>query len=250
MKVVVVVPTLNERENIAVLAPAVFAALTGKAREIHLLVVDDHSPDGTADVVRTLAMQMPNLHLMAGPGLGLGAAYVRGINHALTEYAPDVVIQMDADLSHIPADLPRLVDALDKGADLAIGSRYIGGNRTPRDWGWHRRALSWGGNLIARHWLGLGTVHDCTAGFRAWRTAALKRARFADVDAQGYVFLVALLRNAVHGGAKVCEVPVYFPDRTSGTSKLGIREILDFARWTLRNRQTSGERRQCAAETR
>ncbi|QTQ36978.1 Glycosyltransferase family protein [Aromatoleum petrolei] len=173
------------------------------------------------------------MSLLSGPRTGLGAAYVRGLNHALAHHAPDVVIQMDADFSHNPSDLPRLLAAIDDGAEVAIGSRYLGGNRTPHDWGWRRRLLSRAGNLVARHWLGLAPVHDCTAGFRAWRASALRAARFTDVSAQGYVFIVAMLQNAARAGADIREVPVHFPDRRLGTSKLGTREIVEFARWAL-----------------
>lgn len=248
MVIAVVVPTLNERDNIGPLIDGVFAALDGSAHQIRMLVVDDDSPDGTAKVVRALIPNRPGLSLLAGPRQGLGAAYVHGLRHALSEYAPDVVIQMDADFSHIPNDLRQLIATLENGADLAIGSRYLDGNRTPQDWGWHRRALSWGGNVVARHWLRLAPIRDCTAGFRAWRAEALRKTRFAEIDAQGYVFLVALLKNAVESGANVREVPVMFPDRTHGTSKLGTREILQFAWWAMRNRVPVRPRESCATE--
>lgn len=248
LTIAVVVPTLNERENIGPLIDAVFAAFANSAHRLRMLVVDDASPDGTSTVVRERMRSRQDLALLDGPRCGLGAAYVHGLRHALAEYAPDAVIQMDADFSHIPGDLPRLIAALDAGADLAIGSRYVDGNRTPRDWGWRRRALSWGGNLVARHWLRLAPIRDCTAGFRAWRASALRKARFMEVDAQGYVFLVALLKNAVESGANVREVPVEFPDRIHGNSKLGSREIVEFARWALRNRLAARSRPKCATE--
>ncbi|NMG44977.1 glycosyltransferase [Aromatoleum toluvorans] len=233
MKIVVVIPTYNERGNIGRLIGAVHAALAAPDRQVQVLVVDDESPDDTAAEVRACAARLPGVSLLSGPRVGLGAAYVRGLNHALAHHAPDVVIQMDADFSHSPSDLPRLLAAIGNGADVAIGSRYLDGNRTPQDWGWRRRLLSWTGNRVARHWLGLAPVRDCTAGFRAWRTAALRQSRFADVRAQGYVFIVAMLQNAARAGAKVREIPVHFPDREVGASKLGLREIVEFARWAL-----------------
>lgn len=233
MKIVVVIPTYNERGNIGRLVPAVHAALAAPARQVHVLVVDDESPDGTAAEVHDCAARLAGVSLLSGPRTGLGAAYVRGLNHALAHHAPDVVIQMDADFSHSPSDLPRLLAAIDDGADVAIGSRYLDGNRTPHDWGWRRRLLSRTGNLVARHWLGLAPVHDCTAGLRAWRAPALRRSRFSEVSAQGYVFIVAMLQNAARAGVDIREVPVHFPDREHGASKLGTREIVEFARWAL-----------------
>lgn len=233
MKIVVVIPTYNERGNIGRLIGAVHAALAAPDRQVQVLVVDDESPDGTAAEVRACAARLPGVSLLSGPRSGLGAAYVRGLNHALAHHAPDVVIQMDADFSHIPSDLPRLLAAIEDGADVAIGSRYLGGNRTPQDWGWRRRFLSLAGNLVARHWLGLAPLRDCTAGFRAWRSLALRQSHFADLSAQGYVFIVAMLQNAVRAGVNIREVQVNFPDRKIGASKLGTREIAEFARWTL-----------------
>jgi len=247
MKIAVVIPTYNERGNIGPLIEQVLAALANPRWRVQVLVVDDESPDGTATEVLDRAARLPRVSLLSAPRAGLGAAYRRGLDHALTHYAPDLVIQMDADFSHAPSDLPRLVAAIEDGADLAIGSRYIGGNRTPAEWGWRRRFLSWCGNRVARHWLGLAPVRDCTAGFRAWRTSALKNADFARVNAQGYVFLVALLKNAAQSGAAIREVAVHFPDRKLGESKLGRKEIIEFARWALMNRTRRPDRVECGA---
>lgn len=236
VNVVLVIPTYNERENIGRLIEDAFAALKHPERNVRILVVDDESPDGTATAVREASTRHAGVTLLSAPRAGLGAAYVRGFDHVRRHWTPDIVIQMDADFSHRPADLPRLVAAIEDGADLAIGSRYLGGNRTPRDWGWRRRLLSWGGNLVARHWLGLAPVRDCTAGFRAWRASVLYRTDYARVAAQGYVFIVALLKAAAEADAAIRELPVHFPDRTHGHSKLGVREILEFARWTISHR--------------
>lgn len=243
MKIAVVIPTYNERGNIGRLINEVLAALAEPRWRVQILVVDDESPDGTADEVRECADRCSNVALLSGPRAGLGAAYIRGLSHALTHFAPGIVIQMDADFSHSPCDLPRLVAAIEQGADLAIGSRYLDGNRTPRDWGWHRRLMSWGGNLVARHWLGIAPVRDCTAGFRAWRATTLVNADYASVNAQGYVFLVALLQRARLTEAKIREVPVHFPNRTLGDSKLGSREIFEFARWAAKNPPAMATRR-------
>lgn len=250
MKIAVVIPTYNERGNVGRLIEQVLAALANPRWLVQVVVVDDESPDGTATEVLDCAARLPGVSLLSGPRAGLGAAYVRGLDHVMTTDTPAIVIQMDADFSHAPSDLPRLVAAIEDGADLAIGSRYVDGNRTPRDWGWRRRLLSWCGNLVARHWLGIAPVRDCTAGFRAWRTFALKNTAYGEVKAQGYVFLVALLKNATQSGADIREVAVHFPDRKLGESKLGRKEIVEFARWAVMNRSPRTVPTECATQAR
>lgn len=235
MHLVAVVPTYNEQASIGELVERIARQRAERCR-IDILVVDDDSPDGTAGVVRRLQAKIPDLHLLGGPRRGLGAAYARGLAHALDQFAPDAVLQIDADLSHLPEDIPRLATTLTAGADLAVGSRYLDGNRTPADWGLIRRGISWGGNRVARHWLGLAPIHDCTAGFRLWRSALLRDVQPAQINARGYAYQVALLTRAVHAGAHIVEVPVDFPERTSGVSKLGAADLLEFARWALFSR--------------
>lgn len=242
MIIAVVVPTYNERDNIGPLLDALREVLRPLARQVHLLVVDDTSTDGTAAVVDERQRNDPAIHLLSGRRTGLGSAYVRGLSHALLHFNPDVVIQMDADFSHSPHDIPRLLGAIAAGADLVIGSRYYGGNRTPKAWGWKRRGLSWSGNLVARHWLGLLPVKDCTAGFRVWRGSALRQINHEAVMTQGYVFQVAMLQRAVDQGASVIEIPVEFPDRMRGVSKLGWADLIEFARWTLINHSPFGRK--------
>jgi dolichol-phosphate mannosyltransferase len=239
MKIAVVVPTYNERENIALLLDSLWTILSPLSCQLNFVVVDDESPDGTAAVVLERQRMNPRIHLLSAPRAGLGAAYVRGLDYALSHFTPDVAIQMDADFSHSPHDIPRLLNAIKAGADLAIGSRYLGGNRTPKEWGWNRRILSWGGNLTARYWLRLAPITDCTAGFRAWRTETLRLIRYETLTAQGYAFLVAMLQRAVSKGARIIEIPVEFPDRIHGTSKLGWTDIIEFACWTTTNFSSS-----------
>jgi dolichol-phosphate mannosyltransferase len=228
MKVIVIVPTYNERDNVAPLVQALERQFAGMRHDMHILVVDDSSPDGTADVVRELQPTRPRLHLLSGNRTGLGAAYVRGMHHALDELDADAVFQMDADFSHLPEDLPRLMANIDHGADFVIGSRYVPGGTVPRAWGWHRRAVSLGGNIIARYVAGTYRVRDCTAGFRAIRASLLRAIDLGGLRVQGYAFQVALLHAAVLHGAKVVEVPVDFVDRRYGESKLGFRDIVEF----------------------
>jgi dolichol-phosphate mannosyltransferase len=228
MKVVVIIPTYNERENIRPLVEALESVFSGMSHDMHVLVVDDSSPDGTADVVSSLQSARRNLHLLSGERAGLGAAYIRGMKFALNELGADVVFEMDADFSHCPEDLPRLMTNIDHGADFVIGSRYVQGGTIPREWGAYRRGVSLGGNFVARYVAGTYRVRDCTAGFRAIRATLLRAIDLDALRVQGYAFQVALLHAAVVHGARIVEVPVDFADRRHGESKLGFRDIVEF----------------------
>jgi dolichol-phosphate mannosyltransferase len=150
------------------------------------------------------------------------------MRHALTALSADVVVQMDADFSHDPADVPRLLHALAQPADFVIGSRYVRGGSIPSNWGWHRKANSSVGNLIARYLAGLYGVRDCTAGFRAIRASILRQIELHTLRVKGYAFQVALLHRAARLGARVVEIPVHFIDRKMGESKLGLSDIIEF----------------------
>ena len=228
LKTVIILPTYNERDNIGPLVTALQRQFDAMPDDMHILVVDDDSPDGTADSVRDLQRQHANLHLITGRKEGLGAAYIRGIHHAMDALGADAVFEMDADFSHRPEDVPRLMAELDQGADFVIGSRYVPGGSIPREWGWYRRLNSWGGNLVARYVAGIYRVRDCTAGFRAIRTSLLRGIDLNGLRVQGYAFQVALLHAAVVAGARIVEVPVDFIDRERGLSKLGARDVLEF----------------------
>ncbi len=236
MKTVIIIPTYNERENIEPLVYALEQQFTKMQHDMHILVVDDSSPDGTADAVRRLQATRTNLHLLLGTKAGLGTAYIRGMKHAINEMGADAVFEMDADFSHKPEDVPRLMTNLDHGADLVIGSRYVPGGTVPKEWGMHRRANSLGGNIVARYLAGVYRVRDCTAGFRAIKTEALRRVNLDALRVQGYAFQVALLHALVVQGARVVEVPVDFVDRKYGESKLGLRDIIEFVEnaWWIR----------------
>ncbi|MFI5024340.1 MAG: polyprenol monophosphomannose synthase [Alphaproteobacteria bacterium] len=238
MRVVVIVPTYEERANIGPLIAALEAEFQHLPHEMHLLVVDDESPDGTAEVVRAHQAQFANLHLLQGRKAGLGTAYVRGIHHALDRLGAEVVVQMDADFSHRPADVPRLLAALEAGADFVIGSRYVEGGSIPREWRLHRRLMSRLGNLATRFIAGLYHVHDCTAGFRAIRASLLREMNVAGLRVEGYAFLVALLHEAMVHGGRVVEIPVDFIERRHGASKLGLSDIVEFLSnvWWIRLR--------------
>ena len=221
-RVTVVIPTYNERENL----PHIAAAVTHQGYK--LLIVDDSSPDGTGDLADRIASddsRVAVLHRQKKEGLG--PAYAAGFDRALDEDA-EIVIEMDADFSHDPADLPRLVEAIDRGADLAIGSRYVPGGSTP-DWPLHRRLISLGGNLYARVMLGT-PVRDSTAGFRAFRADALSSLPYRDAQSSGYAFQVEMAWKAHQGGLKIVEVPISFRDRTRGTSKMGTGIVVEAMR--------------------
>ncbi len=226
--VVIIIPTYNERQNIGLLIDSLQSEFGSIPHDMHILVVDDTSPDGTADVVREKCSQCSNLRLLLGQKKGLGAAYIRGIKYALDVMNADVIMQMDADFSHDPADVPRLIAALDEGADFVIGSRYVKGGKIPDNWSLLRRMISRWGNRCARYIAGLNPVRDCTAGFRAIRVPVLRSIDFDNLKVQGYAFLMALLHGAVSHNAVVREVPVVYTERAHGETKLGIKDIVEF----------------------
>ncbi|MDF1595356.1 MAG: polyprenol monophosphomannose synthase [Acidimicrobiia bacterium] len=222
--VTVVVPTYNERQNLPDLVTAVLS------HGYRLLIVDDGSPDGTGTLADELASQHTLMDVVhRSTKQGLGPAYAEGFAVAL-EGGAAVVCEMDADFSHDPNDLPRLIGALEGGADLALGSRYVPGGSTP-DWPWHRRFLSRGGNLYARIALGLST-HDATAGFRAYRADCLRRLHAETCGASGYAFQVELAMRAADEGCRIEEVPISFRDRKFGTSKMS-NAIVAEAMWLV-----------------
>lgn len=224
-RVTVVVPTYNERENLADIASAV------TAHGYRLLVVDDDSPDGTGAIADQLAASSPSITVIHRPGKqGLGRAYAAAFDQLIASRDAAVVVEMDADFSHDPADLPRLVAAVEAGADVAIGSRYVPGGSTP-DWPPVRRLVSRGGNLYARLMLGI-PVRDSTAGYRAFRTEALARLPYGEARASGYGFQVEMAWKAHRAGMTIVEVPISFKDRARGTSKMGMPIVVE-AMWLV-----------------
>ena len=218
----VVLPTYEEAENLPGIAAAILAALPGAT----LLVVDDGSPDGTGDIADRMASENPRVRVRHRPGkAGLGRAYLDGFRVALDGGATSLV-QMDADWSHDPSVLPRLIApiAADR-ADLVIGSRYVRGGAV-RDWGIGRRLISRLGSLFARTVLTL-RPHDLTGGFKAWRASTLGAIPFDGVHAGGYVFQIEMTYRASRGGARITEVPITFQDRRIGHSKMSRRIIVE-----------------------
>ena len=225
-RVCFVIPTYNEAENITLLLQRLSELYPDP--NMLFLVVDDESPDGTGRLVQGVAASDARVHLLEGKKRGLGAAYVRGICHALDALGAEVVVQMDADFSHDPADAGRLLARVAAGADVAVGSRYVPGGSVDAGWGFRRRQLSLWGNRLARWIAGLKGVRDCTAGFKAIRATALRAAKVQEISVLGYAFQVALLHRLLHAGARVVEEPIYFRDRERGVTKLGLDSMLEF----------------------
>ncbi len=229
-RLLVVIPTFNE-------AAAIRKAVEGVRSVVpaaEILVVDDSSPDGTGEIADGLAELDPNVHVLhRSHKAGLGIAYVAGFRWGL-EREFDTFAEMDADGSHQPEELPRLLAAL-PDADLVLGSRYVPGGRVV-DWPWHRELLSRGGNVYTRIALGI-PLRDATGGYRVYRASALRRLSLATVASAGYCFQVDLAWRAVRAGLRVVEVPVTFVERTEGTSKMSgaiVREALwQVTRWGI-----------------
>ncbi len=224
-RVVVIIPTYNERENL----DPIVARVRSSVPEADVLVVDDNSPDGTGELADKLSTADQQISVLHRPGKGgLGAAYVAGFRWAL-ERGYAAMIEMDADGSHQPEDLPRLLSALE-GADLVIGSRWIPGG-TVRNWPKSREFLSRGANTYARLMLRV-PIRDTTAGFRAYRAETLRAIALDTVRAQGYCCQIDLTLRAVNAGLTVLEVPITFIDRTRGASKMS-RAVMAEAFWRV-----------------
>ena len=215
----IVIPTYDEREAL----PGTLSRLRAAVPEAHVLVVDDSSPDGTGQWAESIAAQDPAVHVLHRAGKqGLGPAYLAGFAWGL-ERGYRLLGEMDADASHRPEQLPGLLEAVRRGADLAIGSRWIPGGAV-HDWPVHRLLLSRGANLYVRLLMGLG-VSDATAGFRVFRAELLERLVAEDIASQGYCFQVDMTRRARDLGAVITEVPIDFDERTEGASKMSSRIV-------------------------
>lgn len=241
VRVLTVIPTYNEYESL----PTVMDRLRQAVPDGHVLVVDDNSPDGTGRLADEMAAADENIHVLHRTSKeGLGAAYIAGFRWGLArDY--DVLVEMDADCSHQPEQLPLLLDAVERGADLAIGSRYVPGGRTV-NWPLQRQLLSRGGNLYARTLLG-SRIHDITAGYRAFRRETLERIGLETVDSKGYCFQIDLGWRTERAGLSVVEVPITFVERAEGESKMSpdvTREaVVRVAQWglTARARTLAGK---------
>ena len=225
---IVVIPTYNERENIA----SMIAALRSLDEPLDILVVDDNSPDGTADVVAKLIEKHDGIYLLRRKGkLGLGTAYKAGFAFAL-RHGWQYICQMDADFSHDPKDVPRLIAQCKAGSDVAIGSRYVKGGKI-EGWPWKRWLLSRTANFVAQIMLG-SHVKDLTGGFKCFHRKALERINLERVSSEGYVFQVEMNHWARREGLKTSHIPICFTERRQGTSKMGKDEALGGFKQLLR----------------
>lgn len=225
----IVVPTYNEYDNIAEL----IEQLLDEPR-FRILVVDDNSPDGTADVVRAIGRTEPRVGLLSRPGKqGLGTAYIAGFRRALAEGA-EFIFEMDADFSHDPRYLPALLEAAEGRFDVVLGSRYVPGGATT-DWGLGRKIISRGGNIYAGLILGL-PVKDATGGYRCYRRQVLEAIDLGAVRSNGYAFQIEMVYRALQAGFRVGEIPIVFPDRRVGRSKMSRRIVAEalLTVWRLR----------------
>jgi dolichol-phosphate mannosyltransferase len=235
LRPLVVIPTYNESENVDEVLRRTLAAVPSG----HVLIVDDGSPDGTADLAEAIGVELGGGVdvLRRTEKAGLGAAYRAGFAWGM-DHGYDVLIEMDADLSHDPAALPTLLAAVDGGADLAIGSRYVPGGSIP-DWTWHRRALSRYGNVYASVVLGLG-VRDATSGYRAYRADTLHLLDATHFRSHGYTFQIETAYRVSRAGGSITEVPIAFTDRVRGTSKMSgtivVEALLRVTSWAIRDR--------------
>jgi len=236
MRTLVVLPTYNEAENISETLRRLRAAVP----EADVLVVDDSSPDGTAEMAKALGQELDRIDVLTRATKdGLGSAYRAGFSEGLTR-GYEVLVEMDSDLSHDPAALPSLLAAIDEGADLVVGSRYVPGGSIP-NWPWHRRSLSQNGNRYASLMLRID-VADSTSGFRAYRSEMIARIDLDGVRANGYGFQIEMAYRVAQLGGSIVERPIEFKDRERGVSKMSLRVVAEalvlVSWWGIRDRVT------------
>lgn len=226
MRAVIVVPTYQEADNVGEL----LHRLRSAAPDADIVVVDDNSPDGTADAVDALGAELGRIEVLRRERKGgLGSAYRAGFRRAL-DGGYDVIVQMDADLSHDPDAVPQLLAEIEGGADIAVGSRYVDGGSIP-NWPAYRRGLSRFGNLYATRWLRIG-INDATSGFRAYTAGALRGIDVGGTGTTGYGFQIELADRGAAAGYRIAEVPIVFRDRVRGTSKMSLA-IVGEALWLV-----------------
>lgn len=239
MKVVVISATYNEKGNIERLIKIIEEEVIPKIKnhEMHILVADDRSPDGTENEVRKLMKKWNNLGVNSGEKKGLGAAYIRAMTYAIEKMNADIVCEIDADLSHDPREIPNFLKKIDEGYDIAVGTRYSSGGSMPSNWPMRRKAFSVIGNSLVRLITCRFKIHDWTGGFRAIRKEVFLKEKDKLSSFQGYTFQVAFLYKCILDGYKVAEVPIHFADRTLGRSKIAPLEyIINLLKYVISER--------------
>ncbi len=244
MKIIIIIPTYNEKSNIEKMIPVLEKAIFPRIEnhEMHILVADDTSPDGTRKVVETYMKEYKNLHLLEGTKEGLGAAYARAMRYAMEELEAGAVIEFDADFQHDPHDLPRLVAAVDEGYDYIIGSRYVPGGSIPKEWGFDRKLLSQVGNWVARIVWWNFSIHDMTSGLKLTKTEFLKKVDLEHLYSKHFAYKLHILHDVIGLGAKVKEVPIQFYERKEGVSKISKKESFESLYVVLRLRIDDSKR--------
>ena len=229
MNIVVILPTYNEKVNIEKMIPLLEGEIFTKIKnhKMSLLVVDDNSPDGTSDQVKSFMEQWKNIELLEGPKKGLGAAYVKGMHYAIDEMEAEAVMEFDADFQHDPQDIPRLIAAMDNGAGHVIGSRYVPGGAIPKEWGIHRKIISRFGGMFAQLMLWRFDVHDMTSGYKLTKTSFLKNIDLDHLYSKYYAYKLHILHDLLKQGVKVTEVPIIFYERKDGSSKITRKDLFD-----------------------
>ncbi len=243
MKTVIIIPTYNEKDNIENTIDKLESVFKNVPQgfEPHILIVDDSSPDGTADIIRSLQKKYKNLHLFINKEKkGLGAAYIKGFKYAMDKLQAKVIFEFDADGSHQPKYIPGMLEEIKKGADVVVGSRYVPGGSMPKDWGLKRKIVSFFGNLIARLVLLTFQYKDMTSGFRATKTDCLKKLDLDNLLSRQYAYKIHLYYALHKIGARIVEYPIDFIDRSKGKSKFPKNNVKDSLRvvFTLRWRES------------
>ena len=221
-KTVIAIPTYDERKNIELLIPKLFDTV----KDCHVLIVDDNSPDGTGEFIRSL--KLPKLHLLSRKSkLGLGSAYLDGFKWIMEKIDPDIIIQMDADFSHDVKLLPKMSKLIEDGYDLVVASRYVEGGGV-KGWPFHRDMISKGANSLTRVMLGL-KIKDATSGFKAWSKRAIQNILESHLSSKGFEYQIESILVTSRANMKMIEVPYTFVDRQTGKSKLSSKDMMAFA---------------------
>lgn len=229
-KILVIIPTYNEVDNIGNVIDGILS-LSKKLSDYRfdVLVLDDNSPDSTSKVIKSLQQKHSNIHMLSGPKKGLGYALIRGLKYSRSKHSFDICILMDGDMSHDPNNIPELIDKLNQGYDLVIGSRYILGGTINKDWPISRKLISRVANFTAHRLVGISkNTKDLTSGFKAIKSDALKTINLDSINSKGYVFEVSFLHSILANGLSVAEIPITFKDRNHGKSKLRLTDIIEF----------------------